>query len=59
MSFPALRNAEGDLAVWRRSPLRPFVEDAFRLGHVPDDFYEKMFWLKAGDGRDFRSHGLA
>lgn len=25
----ALRDAEGDLAAWRRSPLRPLVEDAF------------------------------
>lgn len=28
--LPALRDAEGDLAVWRRSPLRPLIEDAFR-----------------------------
>lgn len=27
--MPALRDAEGDLAAWRRSPLRPLVEDAF------------------------------
>jgi len=27
--FPALRDAEGDLATWRRSPLRPLIEDAF------------------------------
>jgi len=27
--LPALRDAEGDLATWRRSPLRPLVEDAF------------------------------
>lgn len=27
--LPALRDAEGDLAVWRRSPLRPLVEAAF------------------------------
>ncbi len=27
--LPALRDAEGDLAAWRRSPLRPLVEDAF------------------------------
>ena len=26
--LPALRDAEGDLAAWRRSPLRPLVEDA-------------------------------
>lgn len=27
--LPALRDAEGDLVAWRRSPLRPLVEDAF------------------------------
>lgn len=27
--LPALRDAEGDLATWRRSPLRPLVEEAF------------------------------
>lgn len=27
--LPALRDAEGDLTAWRRSPLRPLVEDAF------------------------------
>ena len=27
--LPALRDAEGDLAVWRRSPLRPLIEEAF------------------------------
>jgi putative ATP-dependent endonuclease of OLD family len=27
--LPALRDAEGDLAVWRRSPLRPLIERAF------------------------------
>lgn len=27
--LPALRDAEGELAAWRRSPLRPLVEDAF------------------------------
>lgn len=27
--LPALRDAEGDLANWRRSPLRPLVESAF------------------------------
>lgn len=26
----ALRDAEGDLAIWRRSPLRPLIEEAFR-----------------------------
>ena len=27
--LPALRDAEGDLSVWRRSPLRPLIEQAF------------------------------
>lgn len=27
--LPALRDAEGDLAAWRRSPLRPLIEEAF------------------------------
>ncbi|NLS16177.1 AAA family ATPase [Rhizobium sp. P40RR-XXII] len=27
--LPALRDAEGDLAVWRRSPLRPLIDSAF------------------------------
>ncbi|KIK83080.1 ATP-dependent endonuclease [Pseudomonas sp. W15Feb9B] len=27
--LPALRDAEGDLAMWRRSPLRPLIERAF------------------------------
>ena len=27
--LPALRDAEGDLSVWRRSPLRPLIEEAF------------------------------
>jgi putative ATP-dependent endonuclease of the OLD family len=27
--LPALRDVEGDLAVWRRSPLRPLIEKAF------------------------------
>lgn len=28
--LPALRDAEGDLANWRKSPLRPLIENAFR-----------------------------
>lgn len=28
--LPALRDAEGDLRTWRRSPLRPLIEEAFR-----------------------------
>lgn len=37
--LPALRDAEGDLAAWRRSPLRPLVEDAFS-GVDHDDLQE-------------------
>ena len=33
--LPALRDAEGDLATWRRSPLRPLIEHAF--GSVDGD----------------------
>lgn len=32
--LPALRDAEGDLAAWRRSPLRPLVEEAFVAIHA-------------------------
>lgn len=28
--LPALRDAESDLSIWRRSPLRPLIEDAFK-----------------------------
>ena len=28
--LPALRDAEGDLSTWKRSPLRPLIEEAFR-----------------------------
>jgi putative ATP-dependent endonuclease of OLD family len=28
--LPALRDAEGDLLAWRRSPLRPLIENAFK-----------------------------
>ncbi len=28
--LPALRDAESDLSVWQRSPLRPLIEEAFR-----------------------------
>ncbi|MGB0659550.1 MAG: ATP-dependent nuclease [Mangrovicoccus sp.] len=28
--LPALRDAEGDLSVWQRSPLRPLIEEAFK-----------------------------
>jgi putative ATP-dependent endonuclease of OLD family len=33
--LPALRDAEGDLAMWRKSPLRPLLERAFAA--VPND----------------------
>lgn len=38
--LPALRDAEGDLAVWRRSPLRPLLERAF--GDVDKDEITKI-----------------
>jgi putative ATP-dependent endonuclease of OLD family len=28
--LPALRDAEGDLSAWRRSPLKPLIENAFK-----------------------------
>lgn len=34
--LPALRDAEGDLATWRRSPLRPLLERAFASVPAPD-----------------------
>lgn len=34
--LPALRDAEGDLASWRKSPLRPLLEDAFSRIDVSD-----------------------
>lgn len=37
--LPALRDAEGDLANWRRSPLRPLIEKAFS-GIDPDELEE-------------------
>lgn len=37
--LPALRDAEGDLANWRRSPLRPLIESAF-AGIDRDDLEE-------------------
>jgi putative ATP-dependent endonuclease of OLD family len=38
--LPALRDAEGDLASWRRSPLRPLVEKAF--GQIANDDLEQI-----------------
>lgn len=37
--LPALRDAEGDLGAWRRSPLRPLIETAFS-GIAADDLRE-------------------
>ena len=34
--LPALRDVEGDLAVWRRSPLRPLIEKAFSAVDADD-----------------------
>jgi putative ATP-dependent endonuclease of OLD family len=34
--LPALRDAEGDLSAWRRSPLRPLVEEAFKTIDADD-----------------------
>lgn len=34
--LPALRDVEGDLAVWRRSPLRPLIEKAFSTVNAHD-----------------------
>jgi putative ATP-dependent endonuclease of OLD family len=38
--LPALRDAEGDLSSWRRSPLRPLIEEAF--GGVERDELQKV-----------------
>jgi len=38
--LPALRDAEGELATWRRSPLRPLIERAF--GGVPPEDLEEV-----------------
>lgn len=38
--LPALRDAEGDLSVWRKSPLRPLIEDAFK--HIAQDDLEEI-----------------
>ncbi len=49
--LPALRDAEGDLATWRRSPLRPLIENAFsavdradldKIGEAIEAATEKM-----------------
>lgn len=54
--LPALRDAEGDLATWRRSPLRPLLERAF--GSVPaEDLKEVRDAIHAATGQlaDFPS----
>jgi putative ATP-dependent endonuclease of OLD family len=38
--LPALRDAEGDLAAWRRSPLRPLLDRAFK--EVESDDLDKV-----------------
>jgi putative ATP-dependent endonuclease of OLD family len=38
--MPALRDAEGDLANWRRSPLRPLIEKAF--GQIEKDDLDEI-----------------
>lgn len=54
--LPALRDAEGDLATWRRSPLRPLIERAF--ASVPaEDLKEVRDAIHAATGQlaDFPS----
>jgi putative ATP-dependent endonuclease of OLD family len=54
--LPALRDAEGDLATWRRSPLRPLLERAF--ASVPaEDLKEVRDAIHAATGQlaDFPS----
>lgn len=48
--LPALRDAEGDLATWRRSPLRPLLERAFAC--VPaEDLKEVRDAIHAATGQ--------
>jgi putative ATP-dependent endonuclease of OLD family len=57
--LPALRDAEGDLATWRRSPLRPLIEDAFsgidpqKLEDIADSIGEATMQL--GDFQSVKS----
>lgn len=68
--LPALRDAEGDLAVWRRSPLRPLIETAFgtidrdELGEIADQIgaatsslleFEPIFELEKDIAQSFRA----
>ena len=48
--LPALRDAEGDLATWRRSPLRPLIESAFS-GVERDDLEEIKDAVQAATAR--------
>jgi putative ATP-dependent endonuclease of the OLD family len=48
--LPALRDAEGDLANWRRSPLRPLVETAF-AEIEKDDLDEIATAIEAATGK--------
>ena len=54
--LPALRDAERDLATWRRSPLRPLIESAFR-GVAREDLEEIKDAIAAATERlgDFRT----
>ncbi len=54
--LPALRDAEGDLAAWRRSPLRPLIEEAFsgidqadldEIGEAIEEATEKLTAFKS------------
>ena len=58
--MPALRDAENELATWRRSPLRPLLEKAFRAVN-PDDLEEIKNAIEAAAHQlqDFDTvHGL-
>lgn len=54
--LPALRDAEGDLATWRRSPLRPLLERAF-AGVSGEDLEDVRDAVQAASGQlaDFPS----
>ena len=59
--MPALRDAESELATWRRSPLRPLLETAFRTVN-PDDLEDIKSAIEDSTNRlrDFESvHGFA
>ncbi len=48
--LPALRDAEGDLATWRRSPLRPLLERAF-ASVASDELREVRDTVQAATGQ--------